>query len=736
MANSNLMDDLAALVHHVELSKAGWRDRALELAIIAILFAAEDPLTDDALRQELNEQLPVPLARAQIQAVLRRLISKANLVKTPEGDYKLAEATLVELSETFDEAAALTNEVVDSFKSSFADVPGQIRPTWGEFESAFLLPLVSELGARTYELLSGSRQDFSTAASHVRYLDTFPRASRLQVSECIAAFLNPRDETVRSYVLGLLNSRFLVQSIGLSERAFASIVDSTSRQLKLAAFLDTNFLFSLIGLHENPADDVVDALNFLLPGMKGRADVRLYILPITYDEARRTIGSYEDRLRGIVLGRELARAAREGTGDLSGITLKYIRESLRANRRLSAEEYFRPYRENLLEVCRSKGVELYNADLDELRTDQGVIDDLNDQLKFQERTRERGAKPYQIILHDMVLWHFTKRRRATRVDSPLEARYWIATLDFGLLGFDAYKRRQSRDSLPVCIHPTVLLQVLQFWFPRSEELDIALMDSLRPLLPHEFDPAAEETTIRILRGLSRFEGAEDLGHETLKSVLVSDAVRARIEVSDEVEEEVAVIRDALIGETAAMRRRAGALKDRAEELEGILKERDRRIGEMSTRLAALEEERGEQLRAQEELAAERERSGRLQEELRELGDRLDAVQEQAAHRDRVAFVTRVVGAGVLLAGGVLVVVSPWLERILPLNRFTVDMLLSFTALGVLLLLSDVVAFRRHELRHWRVTQILHRVRGWICASIGALIVGMIASYLYDQLAGR
>ena len=65
-------------------------------------------------------------------------------------------------------------------------------------------PLVSELGARTYELISGGPVKVGQSDSHLRFLDRVPVSLRGSVSDRIVVFLDARNRKVRGYVLRLL----------------------------------------------------------------------------------------------------------------------------------------------------------------------------------------------------------------------------------------------------------------------------------------------------------------------------------------------------------------------------------------------------------------------------------------------------------------------------------------------------------------------------------------------------
>ena len=323
-----------------------------------------------------------------------------------------------------------------------------------------------------------------------------------------------------------------------------------------------------------------------------------------------------DGLSGLYLTKGISQAAKDGTQDLSGITLKFIEEGLKAEKRLSATEYFSPYHENLLQVARSKGVELYNTSTDALRTDQDVIDDVLAQMEFEKIRKPEGRrKSYEKVLHDMVLWHFTRRQRPVRLESPISAEFWVATIDFGLLGYDRHKRRAHAGEPPVCIHPTVLLQLLQFWVPRSELLETALVTSLQPLLPHDFDRKAEEVTIRILRSLSRFEGAENLGQKTVAHILFDSAVRLRVGAASNVEEEIEAVHAAISNEN---RRLEQNVKELETEASGLKSEVRVGTNEKQALQGELRDQQAEKRSLRETLAEELASRRQLEKRLRNI----------------------------------------------------------------------------------------------------------------------
>ena len=82
---------------------------------------------------------------------------------------------------------------------------------------------------------------------------------------------------------------------------------STSQRVRI--LLDTNFLFSILSLHDNPSNEVAQDLIRLTTQAKPNIRVELYVLPITVEETRRVLREVMARLSGMVLTKNIAAAA-------------------------------------------------------------------------------------------------------------------------------------------------------------------------------------------------------------------------------------------------------------------------------------------------------------------------------------------------------------------------------------------------------------------------------------------
>jgi hypothetical protein len=416
---------------------------------------------------------------------------------------------------------------------------------------------------------------------------------------------------------------------------------------------------------------------------------------------------------------------------LSGLVQRFVESVATARKPLDARDYFGPYITNTIEVARSKGIELWNQRADDYKARQEVIDDVNVQLAFEQRKYGDRAKGYEELLHDVVLWHFVRDKRPVTVESPLDAQYWIVTVDYRYLAFDSYKRRDRTGEPPVCLHPTALAHVLQFWVPRTPEFEEAVLRGLRFLfLPQQFDPAVERVTVRILEALARFEGVQDLSSETVARILMSEGLRQRLLLEPAAETQVELIREALIQEEARLRRELTATRTEVDRLTGELQSKEGAVVELKRRLEETE-------RRAKELEHRVVDEVRAREEILDRLTRLEAEQrDKAARQERQRYMLIwLASPTLLLLVGVILAwwagdVSTW-----PIGQIWGRPLM------VLLLVSALVWLEAADRRgsssrvisDTRVFKVLHRIKNWVLAVFSAVLLGVIGNAVWDWI---
>ena len=611
-SDESIAGHITRLVQHVALNESGWWDQAVQQLVLACAYTLSSSSRDDIVAL-MVESCGVQPHSERVKSTIQDLIESGELI---ENDDLLRVSEVAREALRKQETDILNSE--DRVRNRFAELAlehglgDRTDELWSVFETEVVLPVVRHMGARMYGLLTADRSDGSNDLES--RMNDFLERHGDQVRTFIAHFLDPRDDDVRGFVLLRLNAQYAVDAAALPDDALERLSHLNNKPGRVDMFLDTIFLFSVLGLHDNPSDDVANELLHLVQELKGRVDLRLYVLPETIDEARKVLRDNIFRLQDFHGQRNLAEAARKTTS--LGLARCYFEAARKAPHALTAEVFFGPYESDPVTVLRSKGVELYNQDLSHLHTNQDVIDDIHDQAEIQERVRARGPKPYEANLHDMVLWHFTRSRRSSVVESPLEATVWIATLDYGLIGFD--RQKQKGDSAPpICLEPSSLIQLFQFWIPSSTKLDEALVGSVRqPLLFLTFDKPSEQVTLRILSEISRYEGIGDLNSDVVSKVLTNRALRIRLTgTENDRSDDQEIVREGIVD----------TLRKLSDEVTGLRKMRSELEEQVAGAKQAMEAQRTD---AKETIDRETDERNRVQQENQQLTDTTAALRSR------------------------------------------------------------------------------------------------------------
>ena len=614
--------EFLSLVQHVELSRAGWWDKAIERFVLATFWGTPQGRTATQVSTEIRDRFQIDLDTGRLTPHLDRLVTARVLMPLPGRIYVLGEDARREYKAQLDQAAGIEDAAAKAFEAQIAPMVPSTAPEvlWRHFHSAFLIPLIKDLGATTYNLLTGDGLK-PVEIKLEGYLSSYGADVRDTLQKAVYAFLDPSNAAIRSYVLCLLNAYLVLEAVSLSATDLAAVTKQLASTPTFNVFVDTNFLLSILGLHDNPSNDAAQGLIRLGKALAGHIKVRFYVMPLTLEETQRVLSAHRDSLRGLRLSPSMAQAAL--TRASSGITMHFLDHVSKGGGPNSAEAYFEPYLNNLVTILRSNGAELFNENVDPYRTRQDVIDDIALQIEYEKKTQElERRKSYEQLLHDTVLWHLAADKRPSRFDSPVEAGYWIVTLDRRFVGFDRFKNAGRKAGIPLTLEPTVLSQLLQFWMPRSAELEQVVLGSIRmPLMFHAFDRDSERVTVDILRALGRYEAVSRLPKETVAAIIVNDALRAKMGGKRTTEEAINLVKDALTGEFERTKSVLDKTVDRERRARVELAQKERALAELTKELAVAG-------KATEEAAGLKHTVGALEDDLKRRDEAIESLRQQ------------------------------------------------------------------------------------------------------------
>jgi len=487
----------------------------------------------------------------QIRVTEDVLESQLNLLHTQgsvfveAGKYRLTEVSRRDLTISNKAAKVEQGECKESFIASCVELCPGLDPeqAWIEFSQA-LIRSIRISGANLYHLIRDGnlRKNIDWMAELRKRHGPAHETGLMAVAE---RFFAPENQVCRSQVLRFLTAHFFAEATQFTPETITAIEKGTKpRSIKVV--LDTNFIFSVLGLHENPADDAAKSLLDLAASSKGKLDVKLYVLPSTIDEARKVLSHQVGAIEAIRPSRAIAAAA--AGQPLSSIAKKFF-EHAKSVSGLRASEFFQPYIDDLKAILESHGILVLESQREYFHQRQDVLDDVVVEMEAEARRPENKRKSYEALLHDAVLWHVVADRRVVPPDSPFDVQYWGVSIDWRLISFDKKKRAETGAKVPVILHPENLVQLLQFWVPRTSLLEETLIDTLKlPLFFQSFDEEDERATLKVLEQLSRYEKIDDLPEPVLRQILANKILRTRItqvEASND-DEALELVRDELI----------------------------------------------------------------------------------------------------------------------------------------------------------------------------------------------
>ena len=289
MAIRTLPPEIVSLVHHVELNESGWWEKAIGQIIQANLWLQQEACTLEELKNAMRRNSGTNLTDDRL---LKRLDSlKAQGLVSQIGErYKLSERQRKILTAEH----GLANAEQVACRERFVRVTAELCPelnadeVWEKFRKA-IAKTVRIAGANFFHLLSdGSLQNESDWLSPL--IKTFPQSSTLGLTQVFSDFFNPHNQECRSQVLRLLNAHFLAEASQLRQETLDAL-NETKKQRVIRVILDTNLLFSILKLHENPADDSALSLLDIAKNKNRNLDLRLYVLPGTIDEAQTALAA-------------------------------------------------------------------------------------------------------------------------------------------------------------------------------------------------------------------------------------------------------------------------------------------------------------------------------------------------------------------------------------------------------------------------------------------------------------
>jgi predicted transcriptional regulator len=720
MTSFTLPAELLTLIQHVELNRAGWHNVAVERLILGIIWLADSPLTANQISQSLNSELKISVGRSRLRSHLRELSTKGVLTSLDSNRYAISQSQLSDFEMQLEEVEEVTEHAREKVAEWVSDLNIGIdaHVVWTKLNQMFLPEVFRSQGASTYRLLAG--EAIVSPPRLDSFLGEFPDEYHADLTTLVSMFFDGKDRHLREFILRSLNAYFLIEATALRKETLTAIASAERPEFDI--FFDTNFLFSILDLHDNPSNDAAKSLLALVSKISEYAAVVPSVLPITLEEARRALHGARQGFGDQPIPPNLAQAAID-TDTMSGLSRSFLQSINSSQQPTHPEEHFGHYARNLGSLLTGKGITFLEIDLSNLMNDPDIRYEIGQQAEYELETQGERAKDYSQLEHDIVLWRFMKEKRPAVADSPADVKYWILTVDYRYLRYDAHKRRRSAYSIPLCVHPTNFIHLLNFWVPRNDDFEEALISSLQlPFLFQKFDVDAERMTQQILRSTSRFEDAKDIPVDTARSILMNDALRQRIrDGADSVEQIETVQRLVTKEHTQAI-----------QDLEEARIQRETSEYELTESRSLMNALKIELKEKDQTIRNLQDRMGLLNEDVRELQGQ---IADESRRRDRNRKLARFISVGII-GGSTISILLGILSAYVLASAFSISHIrIQLASLAVGLLCWILILSRVGEsidlVRDSKLFDIFKSIRGWL---VGGLLLDLGANALWDWLA--
>jgi hypothetical protein len=594
---------LEALLGFVAVSNVQQGDEVLRQLLLhcLVVFPSESAHGSADCCSILTTVFGLKIGLPRVQSALDELVAQGQVTQLPGSAHYRVNAVFRGRIEARIESAKVLQERV---KNNWLQ---QCNPRFPDLDreqawtclQQYLGKLFRRHGLQTVQLLD-SRADgdddntalLKSALDNVLSDGCDDETQRMAVAGSIHLFVSTvgTDLDRTNFIVQLADGAFSYYSLSAPPEVAARL---RSKLKELTLFLDTNFLFGLLGLHVNPFDAVSEELISAIVDHNLPFTLRYH--EATLVEMRRTIIGITSHLKGRHWPQALSRAAAKAPY-VSSIERKF--HETNAIQTIDPETFFDPY-DHPDVLLRDHGILIFRQPIDRLQERSDLINQYQEFLKLRHR-----EKPYEAVDHDMTVLDCVRHQRSKSMSS-LDAKALIITCDTILSRFD-WQELRSGKQMACTVLPNQFLQLLRPFVPSSPEFDRSFAESFA-IAEFRTISASADASSKLLSLLVTYK---DIKEETASSLLANDLLLDKLKKSKDDKQFKEFVDAALIAENATLLEEVVALKEQAQQEKVIRTQKD--IEEVRLR-RELESERDALSAAHEEATR---KASELSEQLR------------------------------------------------------------------------------------------------------------------------
>ena len=185
-------------------------------------------------------------------------------------------------------------------------------------------------------------------------MDELPEEHREDLSKAISDFIDPGDREITKFIFSYLDAYFAVSSSGLSPKVTKKLNELRVNPPEFEIYVDTNFIYSVLGLHDNPSNEAAKDLLEMAYAESQIAKVKFVVNPITLEETQQSISAKRLFLENLNYPSNLAEAAVQT--NISGLYKSFFESASSSQNGANAFDYFSLYEKNLIRILEDKKI--------------------------------------------------------------------------------------------------------------------------------------------------------------------------------------------------------------------------------------------------------------------------------------------------------------------------------------------------------------------------------------------
>ncbi|MBK5210445.1 MAG: hypothetical protein JJE44_13230 [Flavobacteriaceae bacterium] len=467
------MADINKIIRVLDLSQSDAREGTLDGIVKFIIYInGDNGIEKNNISKEIIKELTLEIHEQEINDSVERLLDNGLIEKDGKGNFKLTldeslkfRQESLKISENSDARFNLFKNHIEkiAFEENYAIVENEVNDLWEIFRT-FIYDCYLTHGKNIIENLTNVESEYDDDVKFLvkKYLKETKNGNLSKIlSKYITIYPEIVDSNILQYLTSLANKTESFYSLGLSQEEYKKVYDEI--KFDWIVFVDTNFIYSILNLHNHPENQ---AAKFLLE-LGSELGIKFKYTTKTYDELNNRKKDFEKYLEKDLLPSQIKALLNSGKLDMF------------------AESYYEKLledRDNTPHPCdiilhsqnsmKEKKLVIYNSKFDALLKNEDFLLDqessynsyleILDEVRGDKGLKRKGQKEPLQVQHDIFLREAILHLRSSNVTSMNNAKYFGVTLDKTLIKFDLNELRKKTVGIliPTFFKPSILLKKL------------------------------------------------------------------------------------------------------------------------------------------------------------------------------------------------------------------------------------------------------------------------------------